>query len=126
MSTRWEGHGELSSLRVRRFKGGWRCTARGEGVVALQVAALDLDGGGAWLAVHRRRRRGAGRRERGSGARSVARRRSGVGAARVRQRRGGAGVSAAERRTGAGAWRRFREEEEILSETDAWARGKIK
>ena len=44
----------------------------------------------------------------------------------MRQRRGGAGVAAAERRTGAGAGRRFREEEEILSETDAWARRKIK
>ena len=102
MSTRWEGHGELGSLRVRRFRGGWRCTARGKGVVALQAAALDLDGGGAWSAVHRRRRRGAGRRKCGPGARSVARRRSGAGAARVRQRRGGAGVAAAERRTGAG------------------------
>jgi len=47
MSTRWEGHGELGSLRVRRFRGGWRCTARGEGVLALQAVALDLDGGGA-------------------------------------------------------------------------------
>ena len=40
--------------------------------------------------------------------------------------RAGGARAAAERRTGAGAGRRFREEEEILSETDAWARGKIK
>jgi hypothetical protein len=40
----------------------------------------------------------------------------------VRQRRGDAGVAAAERRAcgGAGAGRRFREEEEKQCEADAW------
>ena len=65
MSTRWEGHGELGSLRVRRFRGGWRCTARGEGVLALQAVALDLDGGGAWSAADRRGGVARGRRRSG-------------------------------------------------------------
>jgi len=124
MSTRWEGHGELGSLRVRRFRGGWRCTARGEGVLALQAAALDLDGGGLGSVAHRRRRRGAGRCERGSGARSVARRRSDAGAARVRQRKGGAGVAAAYGRGVQGG--SFAGRKRNRSETDAWARGRIK
>ena len=81
MSTRWEGHGELSSLRVRRFRGGWRCTARGEGVLALQAAAQDLDGGGAWSAAHRWRQHGAGAAQaRRCNARAVAEQGNGGGA----------------------------------------------
>ena len=81
MSTRWEGHGELGSLRVRRFRGGWRCTARGEGVLALQAAALDLDGGGAWSAAHRWRKHSAGAaRVRRCSARAVAEQGNGGGA----------------------------------------------
>ena len=82
-----------------------------------------------WFGMSATRGAGRSRAAQGGavvGAGAVRARRRGAGAARVRQRRGGAGVAAAERRTGAGAGRRFREEEEILSETDAWARGKIK
>ena len=80
MSTRWEGHGELGSLRVRRFRG-WRCTARGEGVLALQAVVLDLDGGGAWSAAHRWRKHGAGAvRARRCSARAVAEQGNGGGA----------------------------------------------
>jgi len=115
MSTRWEGHGELGSLRVRRFRGGWRCTAYGEGVLALQAAALDLDGGGVRSAAHGWRRRGAGAAlQRAGGGRAGRRRRhDGV----VRERRLTGGVRA---RSSGGAGAIVREVEERACEADAW------
>ena len=115
MSTRWEGHGELSSLRVRRFRGGWRCTARGEGVLALQAVVLDLDGGGAWSAAHRWRKHGTGAAlQRAGGGRAGRRRRHG---GVVRERRLSGGVRA---RSSGGAGAIVREVEERACEADAW------
>ena len=113
MSTRWEGHGELGSLRVRRFRGGWRCTARGEGVLALQAAALDLDGGGAWSAA----RAWLGRAREAVNGREV------CGAAAKRCRSGARAAAKGRRRCRAAVSRGGRD---TVSETDAWAHGKIK
>ena len=105
------GARELGSLRVRSFRGG--CTARGEGVLALQAAALG-----------QRRTGGAGAEQEGA---SVARARArggerarGLwrGGEAVQERRAcGSGEAAQEwrRRSGVrarGAGRQFRGEEE--------------
>ena len=89
-------------------------------------AALDEDDGGARSVACRRRRRGTGRRERlrSSGAGAAAR---GCVSVRGRRCRGVAAAAACSGEHGRGGGvravvqgRRFREEEERPSETDAW------
>ena len=131
----------LERGRLNRSRGG--CTCVGVCVLALQAAAQDLDGGGLVVSgaqvVQARRGRasdcGAAAQKRWGRARAAAQwrasgaaaARSGEQAARERRRRDSAGVAAAERCTGAGAGAAVsRGGRETVSETDAWARGRIK
>jgi len=84
-------------------------------VLALQAAALDLDGGGAWSAAHRWRQHGAGAalQRAGGGRAGQRRRRGGV----VRERRLSGGVRAW---SSGGAGVTVHEVDERACEADAW------